>query len=236
MGDYKGVLDRCSPCGAIFLDEIGEVTEPVQIKLLQVLQERCFSPVGSHVVRRFRGRVIAATNRPLARMRREKNGCGTIFSTACVRTSSPYRPCGSGSGENPAELEDLLAFTIRRILGRSSGEMQLLVRDVITRDLGKEYRWPGNVRELEQCVRRVMLDRRYAGDGTAGQGDLQMRWLAALENRTLDAQHLLAGYCDSIYRQEKSYEAVARRTQLDRRTVKRYIQLFAEESETKDLG
>ena len=45
---HQGVLARCSPYGAIFLDEIGDVPVPVQIKLLQVLQERTFCPVGSH--------------------------------------------------------------------------------------------------------------------------------------------------------------------------------------------
>src|SRR6266581_8319157 len=61
---HEGLLTRCSPHGAIFLDEIGEVSVPVQIKLLQVLQERSFCPVGSHESVPFRGRVITATNRP----------------------------------------------------------------------------------------------------------------------------------------------------------------------------
>ena len=46
--DHKGVFSHCSPYGSILLDEIGEVSIPVQIKLLEVLQERTFSPVGSH--------------------------------------------------------------------------------------------------------------------------------------------------------------------------------------------
>src|SRR5206468_6388704 len=62
---HEGVLARCSPYGAIFLDEIGDVSVPVQIKLLQVVQERIFCPVGRHEPIRFRGRVIAATNKSL---------------------------------------------------------------------------------------------------------------------------------------------------------------------------
>ena len=64
MEDYQGVFDRCSPNGSILLDEIGEIPNHVQIKLLRVLQERTFSPVGTHEISRFNGRVIAATNRP----------------------------------------------------------------------------------------------------------------------------------------------------------------------------
>src|SRR6058998_4166638 len=69
---HEGVFARCSPHGAIFLDEIGDVSAQVQIKLLQVLQERTFSPVGSHERLRFRGRVIAATNQSLDGLRDKK--------------------------------------------------------------------------------------------------------------------------------------------------------------------
>src|SRR5438552_12916529 len=66
---HEGIFSRCSAYGAIFLDEIGEVSASLQIKLLQVLQERTFSPVGSHETLRFRGRVIAATNQPIDHLR-----------------------------------------------------------------------------------------------------------------------------------------------------------------------
>src|SRR5213078_1832008 len=69
---HEGVFARCSPHGAIFLDELGEVSIPTQIKLLQVLQERTFSPVGSREKLRFCGRVIAATNSELDELRRQK--------------------------------------------------------------------------------------------------------------------------------------------------------------------
>src|SRR5256885_4529537 len=66
---HEGIFARCSPHGAIFLDEIGDVSTPVQIKLLQVVEDRTFSPVGSHERQRFRGRVISATHKPLHELR-----------------------------------------------------------------------------------------------------------------------------------------------------------------------
>ena len=52
--DHAGLFERCSRYGALFLDEIGDVGASVQLKLLQVIQERTFSPVGSHAQRRLR--------------------------------------------------------------------------------------------------------------------------------------------------------------------------------------
>jgi transcriptional regulator with GAF, ATPase, and Fis domain len=103
--DYQGVFDRCSSHGSILLDEIGEIPNHVQIKLLRVLQERNFSPVGTHTISRFNGRVIAATNRP----RQEIMG-GKIF-----RDDFYYRLCSdiievpplrTRIKESPLELDD----------------------------------------------------------------------------------------------------------------------------------
>src|SRR5467141_1140269 len=80
---HQGVFERCSAHGALFLDEIGEVSIPVQIKLLQVLQERTFTPLGGHEKRRFSGRVIAATNRRLDALRRDGRFRDDFFYRLC---------------------------------------------------------------------------------------------------------------------------------------------------------
>jgi len=103
--NHEGVFSRCSRYGAIFLDEIGEVSQPIQIKLLKVLEDRQFSPVGSHDVSRFEGRIIAATNRPLE----------DIVSRKILRDDFLYRMCSDviivpplrqRIEEDPRELED----------------------------------------------------------------------------------------------------------------------------------
>jgi len=225
--DYLGVFASCSPHGAIFLDEIGEIEEPLQIKLLQVLQERRFKPVGSRKARRFRGRVIAATNVPLAELRAEDGFRDDFFYRLCSDVIE-IPPLRQRLAEAPDELEELVAFVLRRMLGTNESKLLDMVHGTIVRELGAGYAWPGNVRELEQCVRRILLKGHYesqesgAGAPTAsGEGDDYLRELAL---GTLDAQQVLAGYCARLYAETGSYQEVARRTRLDRRTAKKYVE------------
>ncbi len=220
--DHEGVLSACSPHGAIFLDEIGEVSAPTQIKLLRVLQERAFSPVGSHDKLRFHGRVIAATNRGLDELRRSGRFRDDFYYRLCsdVIVVPPLR---QRIAEAPAELDELIGHTVFRMLGQDSPETAAMVREAIDAQLGPGYAWPGNVRELEQCVRRVILKRGYEGVQDARSTDLRDRLVAQLDAGSLDADALLAGYCALLHRRHKTYEQVARATKLDRRTVKKYL-------------
>jgi len=220
---HQGLLARCSPHGAIFLDEIGDVGAPVQIKLLQVLQERTFCPVGSHEPVRFRGRVIAATNRPLETLRGQGLFRDDFFYRLCsdIILVPPLR---QRLQEDPAELRQLLEHVIAGMVGEPAAELVAMVQRTLQHNLGEQYPWPGNVRELEQATRRILLTRDYAGSARRVAPDRRAELIAGLEAGTLDADALLAGYCALLYEDSGSYEAVARRTNLDRRTVKKYIQ------------
>src|SRR5262249_1354066 len=145
-----------------FLDEIGEVAAPIQIKLLQVLQERTFSPVGGHEKLRFRGRVIAATNQPLDLLRGNKLFRDDFFYrlSSDVITVPTLR---QRLQESPAELEFLVRHLVTRLLGDSAADMTALVLEGLARGVGRDYSWPGNVRELEQAVRRILLTNQYEG-------------------------------------------------------------------------
>ena len=222
VDDYKGVFDRCSPYGSILLDEIGEVPPHVQIKLLQVLQERVVTPVGGHTRSRFYGRVIAATNRTM-----DDITGGNVF-----RDDFYYRLCSDIIEMPPlrqrieqekTELDDLLCFTIKRMTGTLSGDLVSRVKRVIDRQLGKSYHWPGNVRELEQCVRRVLLRQEYTGEKKRTKTGIEQALILGIKKGDMDAQGLVAGYCTLLYNQYKNYSEVAKRTGLDRRTVKKYV-------------
>jgi len=221
--DHRGVFDRCSPFGAILLDEIGELSTPIQIKLLQVLQDRKYAPVGSHVEGRFEGRVIAATNRSMADIESHKVFRDDFYYRLCsdIITVPPLR---ERIRESPQELNDLLTFTVKRMVGQSTPELLDMIRGVIDRHLGARYAWPGNVRELEQCVRRILLKKEYAGRAAAPDRDrLADRLVDGMMAGEIDTQRLVTGYCCLLYRRFGTFEEVARRTGLDRRTVKKYI-------------
>lgn len=217
---HKGIFSRCSPCGAIFIDEIGDVSIPVQIKLLQVLQERQFSPVGSHRLERFQGRVIAATNQPLASMRKK----------GMFREDFYYRLCSDvievpslrqRLEENPDEIRVILSFIIKRILGRPSGDLVEEIGTFILANQPENYPWPGNIRELEQCVRQILLHQSYTWQQMGEK--IEDRLYSEIEEGKLTAHQLLTHYCRKLYNNLGSYEAVGRVVELDRRTVKKYI-------------
>ncbi len=223
--NHEGIFSRCTPHGSIFLDEIGDVSVPVQIKLLQVIQERTFTPVGSHERQRFQGRVIAATNRPLDDLRRAGQFRDDFYYRLCsdIIVVPPLR---QRIQEEPRELEALLGSILRRMIGEDAATHARLVREALGRDLGSHYAWPGNVRELEQAVRRIIITRHYRGDTAASApSEPTDRLLAGIEAGSMDAQQLMTEYCGLLYRRFGTYEDVARTTGLDRRTVKKYVLL-----------
>ena len=218
---HEGILLRCSRYGSVFLDEIGDVSIPVQIKLLRVLQDRTFTPVGSHRKQRFSGRVIAATNRPLDELRRQGK----------FRDDFYYRLCSDVIAvpalrrrirEDSRELEELSNVVVRRIIGSDDREVTAFVLERIVESVGPDYAWPGNVRELEQCVRSILLSGTYSGMSSVEMTDID-RLHAGIDAGSYDAAGLLADYCRRLYKEHGTYEAVARISGLDRRTVKKHI-------------
>jgi DNA-binding NtrC family response regulator/CHASE2 domain-containing sensor protein len=131
--------------GTIFLDEIGEVSEGFQLKLLRVLQEGELERVGAMKTIKVNVRVVAATNKDLREEVRAKRYREDLYYRLNVLsvTLPPLR-------ERPGDIP-LLA---RHFLSRENSQMSMS-RNVM--DAFLHYRWPGNVRELESVVRRAVL-------------------------------------------------------------------------------
>ena len=191
IDNHAGVFERCNAHGALFLDEIGEVAIPVQIKLLQVLQERTFTPVGGRDKKRFSGRVIAATNQPLGALRREGRFRNDFFYRLCSDVIE-VPTLRQRIAESPAELEQMVRLLVARIAGAEVPGLVAAVLKALDTGLPPGYPWPGNVRELEQAVRRILLTGRYAGEiapAPAGEEDVLVEKLRAGD---LTADELLA--------------------------------------------
>ncbi len=223
---HEGVFERCDAHGALFLDEIGEATIPVQIKLLQVLQERTFTPVGGREKKRFSGRVIAATNQPLGALRREGRLRNDFFYRLCSDVIE-VPTLRQRIAESPAELEQLVRLLVSRIAGAEVPELVAAVLEALDSGLPRGYSWPGNVRELEQAVRRILLTGRYAGDIADAAPNYEDLLAQQLKAGQLSAAELLGRYCALLYRRLGTYAEVSKRTGLDPRTTRKYVQAGA---------
>ncbi len=187
-----------------------------------MLQERTFTPVGAHRLSRFNGRVIAATNRPKkeilnGRVFREDfyyRLCSDIIEVPPLRTRIQ---------QDTRELDALLNFTVTRMTGLASSKITAKIKRIIDRRLGNHYSWPGNVRELEQCVRSVLLRRDYLGKQAPDDPSLTGSLCQGIQHQNIPVSDLVSGYCTLLYDTLGTYEKVARKTGLDRRTVKKYI-------------
>jgi DNA-binding NtrC family response regulator len=136
--------------GSIFLDEIGVLSAALQPKLLRVLQEREFEPLGSERSERADVRVIAATNRDLRSLVAEGRFQEDLFYRLSVIPIA-IPPLRERRDDIPALLEHFAAKHApragRRAIGWEEGVVEAL----------SAYDWPGNVRELENAVERAIV-------------------------------------------------------------------------------
>lgn len=218
---HQGLFARCSAHGAVFIDEIGDIDMPTQVKLLNVIQDRLFTPVGSHEKLRFSGRVISATNRDIKQLRKEGTFRDDLYYRLCsdvIEVPSLHQRLL----ENQQELGNLITDLLKRVIDNPDRHLASRIEKQIRTNIPEHYAWPGNVRELEQCIRRICLTGSYS---IAEESGLTTRHTFSLpENHSEStAQHLMQQYCRFLYDRYGSYEAVARITHLDRRTVKKHI-------------
>lgn len=146
--DKKGLLAEAEK-GTIFLDEIGETTQTTQVKLLRFLQEGEIKPVGSNETLKLDVRVIAATNRDLARMVDEGHFRQDLYYRLNVIqvTIPPLR-------DRKDDVLPLAQYFVKKYaeqLHRSVYGVQSEAQELLRR-----YDWPGNVRELENAIERAV--------------------------------------------------------------------------------
>ena len=155
-GAFTGALERrigrfeLAHGGTIFLDEIGELSLETQVKLLRVLQEHEFEPVGSSRPVRVDVRVIAATNRNL----REAMQAGLFRPDLFYRLNvfpielPPLR-------ERRSDIPQLVAFCVSRFSKRLGKKIDGVSRESMEKLMN--YPWPGNIRELQNVIERAVI-------------------------------------------------------------------------------
>jgi DNA-binding NtrC family response regulator len=136
--------------GTIFLDEIGTMSPALQSKLLRVLQEREFEPLGSERTERIDVRVIAATNRDLRQMVTDGKFTEDLFYRLNVIPIQipPLR-------ERREDIPPLVEHFVRKHAQRTGRRIER-INDEVLAGL-QQYDWPGNVRELENTIERAVV-------------------------------------------------------------------------------
>ncbi len=137
--------------GTLFLDEIGELPLHLQVKLLHVLENREIRPVGSDKSRRIDVRIVAATNRDLARMVREGHYREDLFFRLNVFhiNMPPLR-------ERNSDTRTLIEFFLKRDADRFA-EGRTVRLSPEAEHLLLNYDWPGNIREVENVIARLLI-------------------------------------------------------------------------------
>jgi DNA-binding NtrC family response regulator len=136
--------------GTIFLDEIGTMSPALQSKLLRVLQEREFEPLGSERTEKIDVRVIAATNRDLRQMVAEGKFQEDLFYRLNV-IPIELPPLRERRDDIPALVDHFLKKHAQR-----TGRRIERIDDGVLAQL-QQYDWPGNVRELENVIERAVV-------------------------------------------------------------------------------
>jgi DNA-binding NtrC family response regulator len=219
IADRKGWLETCPAPGSVFLDELGDLDPEIQVKLLRVIETRTFHTVGETAARRFRGKLIAATNRDLSTAMRQGRFREDLYYRLCsdLVTTPPLAEQIAGA---PAVLRELVYYMAQRVAGAEGEAFAPEVLHWIEQNLGLSYAWPGNYRELEQCVKNVLIRRNYRPARTVGSDDPMDEFLTDARAGRLSAAQLLSRYVTFSFYRTASYEETARQLELDRRTVK----------------
>ncbi|MEM1423453.1 MAG: sigma 54-interacting transcriptional regulator [Planctomycetota bacterium] len=218
--DRVGYFEGSSAHGSVFLDEIGELDAGIQVKLLRLLQDRTLTRIGETRVRRFAGKVIAATNRDL----HEAIGSGAFREDLYYRICSDTirtPPLREQFRDRPDDLLAMVGFVAHTLVPANGALAERLAHEshaMILEQLGADYPWPGNFRELEQCVRGMLIRGRYTPNRPKGTALADL-----LSDTRCTADELLSAQCVAAYRRLGSYQGVARELGIDRRTVKARI-------------
>jgi transcriptional regulator with GAF, ATPase, and Fis domain len=221
MRDHAGIFKTAGQYGTVFLDEIGEVPESIQVKLLRILQSGEFQAIGGDAPSFYEGKIIAATHRDLS----EEVRLGRM------REDFFYRLCGDQVNTvglkdiisaNPKEIENSITYICTKLFGKEgAGELSSSVVNKLQSVLPRDYSWPGNFRELEQAVRNIIVHDEFVPLGQGGVAEPDIGETYRSTQVSLSEWNQI--YARKAYENTGSYREAARRLGADQRTVKKLV-------------
>jgi nitrogen regulation protein NR(I) len=169
-----GKFEQCNG-GTLFLDEIGDMTLPLQAKLLRVLQDGTFERLGGNETLGTDVRIIAATNKDLEAMVKKASFREDLYYRINVVTIKipPLR-------ERKEDIRELVHYFIRKFDKTLGKEIKGITAETLEKL--EEYSWPGNVRELKNIIQRAMVfcPHEYLSIECCDSLDLRRRGCASL--------------------------------------------------------
>jgi DNA-binding NtrC family response regulator len=221
VNNKRGLFEEVNG-GTIFLDEIGEMSPALQVKLLRFLQDGEIKPVGSNVVLKLEVRVLAATNRHLP----------TLVNDGKFRSDLFYRLNVIGIRlpplrERPDDIEMLARHFLRKFSGRMRKPVAALTPETLS--VLRRYSWPGNVRELENVMERAVA---LTGNAMLDIADLPapLREEASAKNgaarlplKEIERRYIL----DTISACNGNYDEAAKTLGIGRTTLWRKLKIYS---------
>jgi len=217
--------------GTLFLDEIGEIPIKLQAKLLHVLQEFKFSPVGGRESKKVDCRIIAATNQNLDKAVKEGNFREDLYyRLKVIEMEIP------SLRERPEDILPLIYFFLNRFDKKYSSTHQFSQEAL---DMLIQYPWPGNIRELEHLIERLVITVQENiinpqdlpdafHKNLDDQFDIPFTTLAPLD---LALEHVEKKLISKAYKQLGSSYKVAKKLNISQSKASRLIRKYCSEEE-----
>jgi transcriptional regulator with PAS, ATPase and Fis domain len=189
--NQKGFFEMAEN-GSLFLDEIGEVSMTMQVKLLRVLQDGRYYRVGESEPRTSQARIIAATNKNLKKLIEQGRFREDLYYRLHVITLEipPLR-------ERPDDIEPLTRHFLRKF-SLKHNHLGIYFKPE-TLDLLHRYHWPGNVRELENVIERLVA---LTDSDWIGVDELPLEMHQPAYNSTITDQFLPYAHAKSLFERE----------------------------------
>ena len=185
--------------GTIFLDEIGELAFPLQVKLLRVLQEREFERVGGNKTIEVDVRIVAATNRDLEECVRNRTFREDLFYR--LNVIPIHVP---SLRERRDDIPLLANYFLKKLAERKMREINSISEEAMKLFCG--YPWPGNIRELENIIERIVILKPDEGEVVSGDVPDKIKGHSGVDSiYPLDIPHEGVSLPSLIYEMEKDF-------------------------------